>query len=87
MQNLAVTYKQLGGRLKEVQELEEKLLEVRRCTLGEEHPDTLAAMQRLADTYKELGGRLKEVQELEENLLEVSRRTVREEHPDTLGSL
>jgi hypothetical protein len=33
MHNLAATFKKLGGRLKEVQELEEKVLEVRRSTL------------------------------------------------------
>jgi hypothetical protein len=33
MQNLAITYRDLGGRLKEVQELEEKVLEVRSALL------------------------------------------------------
>jgi superfamily II RNA helicase len=61
MQNLAITYTKLGGRLEEVQKLEEKVLEVRRHTLGEEHPDTLRIMARLAVTYEELGGKLKEV--------------------------
>ncbi|KAI5791509.1 P-loop containing nucleoside triphosphate hydrolase protein [Pyronema domesticum] len=75
------------GLLKEAQELEEKVLEVRRRTLGEEHPDTLRGMQCLAITYKELGGRLKEVQELEEKVLEVRRRTLGEEHPDTLRDM
>ncbi|KAI5815631.1 P-loop containing nucleoside triphosphate hydrolase protein [Pyronema omphalodes] len=84
MNNLAVTYTNMGERWKEVQELEEKVLEVRRRTLGEEHPDTLASMHNLANTYIKLGGRLKEVQELQEKVLEVSRRTLGEEHPDTL---
>ncbi|KAI5788603.1 hypothetical protein FPQ18DRAFT_262075 [Pyronema domesticum] len=75
------------GLLKEAQELEEKVLEVRRRTLGEEHPDTLRGMQNLAATYAELGGRLKEVQELEEKVLEVRRRTLGEEHPDTLRGM
>ncbi|KAI5788600.1 hypothetical protein FPQ18DRAFT_262130 [Pyronema domesticum] len=75
------------GLLKEAQELEEKVLEVRRRTLGEEHPDTLCSMQNLANTYGELGGRLKEVQELEEKVLEVRRRTLGEEHPHTLSSM
>ncbi|CCX16801.1 Similar to Nephrocystin-3; acc. no. Q7Z494, partial [Pyronema omphalodes CBS 100304] len=87
MQSLAVTYKKLGGRLKEVQELEEKVLEVRRRTLGVEHPDTLRSMQSLAATYTELGGRLKDAQELQEKVLEVRMCTLGEEHPDTLSSM
>ncbi|CCX13500.1 Similar to Kinesin light chain 3; acc. no. Q68G30 [Pyronema omphalodes CBS 100304] len=84
MNNLAVTYKKQGGRLKEAQELREKFLEVSRHTLGEEHPDTLRSMSNLAVTYGEQGGKLKEVQELEEKVLEVRRSTLGEEHPDTL---
>ncbi|KAI5809273.1 P-loop containing nucleoside triphosphate hydrolase protein [Pyronema omphalodes] len=80
-------YNQFDGRLEEVQKLEEKVLEVRRRTLGEEHPDTLHTMQSLAITYKQLSGRLKEAQELEEKVLEVKRRILGEEHPDTLRSM
>jgi tetratricopeptide (TPR) repeat protein len=75
------------GRLKEAQEIQEKVLEVRRCTLGEEHPETLRSMNNLASTYRQLGGRLKEVQELREKVLEVMRRTLGEEHPDTVSSM
>ncbi|KAI5785472.1 hypothetical protein FPQ18DRAFT_87842 [Pyronema domesticum] len=78
---------QSRGLLKEAQELEEKVLEVRRRTLGEEHRDTLRSMQSLAGTYAELGGRLKDVQELEEKVVEVRRRTLGEEHPDTLWGM
>jgi tetratricopeptide (TPR) repeat protein len=75
------------GRLKEAQEIQEKVLEVRKRTLGEEHPYTLVAMLNLAITYKRLGGRLEEVQELEEKVVEVRKHTLREEHPDTLSIL
>jgi tetratricopeptide (TPR) repeat protein len=54
MQNLAVTYKRLGGRLKEVQELEEKVLEVRKRTLGEDRRGTPRAMYNLAQTLYDL---------------------------------
>ncbi|KAI5816960.1 hypothetical protein BZA77DRAFT_46327 [Pyronema omphalodes] len=77
----------LLGRLKDAQKLQEKVFEVRRRKLGEEHPDTLHIMIHLATTYREMGGRLKEVQELEEKVLEVRRRTLGEEHPDTLTSM
>jgi tetratricopeptide (TPR) repeat protein len=50
MQNLAITYRDLGGRLKEVQELEEKVLEVRRRTFGQDHRDTADGMYNLALT-------------------------------------
>ncbi|KAI5816684.1 hypothetical protein BZA77DRAFT_246297 [Pyronema omphalodes] len=78
---------QSAGHLKEAQELQEKVLEVQRRTLGEEHLDTLRSMNNLANTYRELGGRLKEVQELQEKVLEVRRRTLGAEHPDTLRSM
>ncbi|KAI5788556.1 P-loop containing nucleoside triphosphate hydrolase protein [Pyronema domesticum] len=76
-----------AGRLKEAQEMLEKVLEARGRTLGEEHQDTLSSMHNLAITYEKQGGRLKEVQELEEKVLEMRRRTLGEEHPDTLTSM
>ncbi|KAI5788555.1 hypothetical protein FPQ18DRAFT_392030 [Pyronema domesticum] len=84
MHSIGYTFRD-AGRLKEAQEMLEKVLEARGRTLGEEHPDTLRSMHHLAMTYRLLGGRLKEVQELEEKVLEVRRRTLGEEHPDTLG--
>jgi tetratricopeptide (TPR) repeat protein len=72
------------ARLKDAQEIQENVLEVRRRTLGEGHPDTLWSMDNLASTYQKQGGRLKEVKELREKVLEVTRRTLGEEHPDTL---
>lgn len=75
----------LGGRLKESREIQEKVLELKRCTLGQEHRGTLSIMQNLVATYKELGGKLEEVQELEEKALEVRKRTLGEEHPVLCG--
>ncbi|KAI5816870.1 hypothetical protein BZA77DRAFT_246013 [Pyronema omphalodes] len=77
----------LSGRPKEAQELQENVLEVRRRTLGDEHPDTLDVMYNLAITYRKLGGRLNEVQELQEKVLEVWRRTLGNEHPKTLDAM
>jgi tetratricopeptide (TPR) repeat protein len=54
MQNLATTYKRLGGRLKEVRELKEKVVEVRKRTLGEDRRDTADAMYNLALTLYDL---------------------------------
>ncbi|KAI5788620.1 hypothetical protein FPQ18DRAFT_48792 [Pyronema domesticum] len=91
------------GRLKEAQEIQEKMLEVRRHTLGEEHPDTLTALEKrtlgeehpdtlrsmesLAITYEELGGRLKEAQEFREKVLEARRCTLGEDHGDPAGAM
>ncbi|KAI5794172.1 hypothetical protein FPQ18DRAFT_330294 [Pyronema domesticum] len=71
-------------RLKEGQGILEKVLEVRRRTVGEEHPNNVTSIQNLAITYTEPGGSMKKVQELEEKALEVRRRTLGEDHPDTV---
>ena len=54
MNNLAGTYHALG-QMKEAAALHEKVLEARRRTLGDEHPDTLLSMNNLAGTYCDLG--------------------------------
>jgi hypothetical protein len=51
----------------------EKMLEVRRRILGEEHPDTLTTMNDLAWSYSSLG-RTKEAAELQEKVLEATHR-------------
>jgi len=66
--------------------LEEKVLEARKRTLGEEHTDTLVSMGNLARSYSDLS-RLQDAVELEEKVLEARKRTLREEHPDTLVSM
>ena len=67
-------------------ELEEKVLEARKRTLGDEHPDTLISMGNLALSYSDLGRR-QEAVELEEKVLEARKRTLGDEHPSTLVSM
>jgi tetratricopeptide (TPR) repeat protein len=75
------------ARLEEAQDIQEKVLEARKRTLGEEHPDALNVMQCLAATYAALGGRLKEVQDIEEKVLEARKHTLGEDHPETLSAM
>jgi hypothetical protein len=66
--------------------LEEKVLEVSKRALGEEHPDTLLSMGNLAASYSDLG-RLQDAVELEEKVLEARKRMLGKEHPRTLLSI
>lgn len=54
--------------------------------LGDEHPDTLAAMSELAETRRKQGD-LSGARELNEKVLGIRRRVLGEEHPDTLTSM
>ena len=38
--------------MKEVEELEVEVMEIRKRVLGAEHPDTLTSMANLASTYR-----------------------------------
>jgi Tetratricopeptide repeat len=70
----------------EAVELDEKVLEICKRTLGVEHPDTLTSMNNLAISYGNQG-RLMEAVELHEKVLKVRKRTLGVEHPDTLGGM
>ena len=52
MANLATIYSDLGN-LKEAEELELQVLDMRKKLLGAEHPDTLLSMGNLARTYSD----------------------------------
>ncbi|KAI5793565.1 hypothetical protein FPQ18DRAFT_304868 [Pyronema domesticum] len=82
MQNLAATYAELGGRMKEVQELEEKVLERRKRTLGEDHWRTADAMYNLALTLYDLN-RLDEAISLIEEAACSYIRIYGSDHPKT----
>ncbi|CAG2005760.1 unnamed protein product [Fusarium graminearum] len=62
------------GRLKEAEELEMRVIEIRTRTLGEAHLDTLMSMGNLASTYQHQG-RWKEAEELGLNLIEAASRS------------
>ncbi|RDL41952.1 Uncharacterized protein BP5553_01931 [Venustampulla echinocandica] len=74
------------GQWQKAVQLQEQVLEVRKRTFGDEHPDTLRSMGNLAASYSDLGRR-QEAVELEEKVLEIRERTLRDEHPDILLSI
>ena len=75
-----------NGFLKETEELEMRVLEVRKRILGEDHPDTLRSMANLAVTYSRQG-REGEAEELLVRVVEIRKRVLGEEHPDTLTTM
>jgi hypothetical protein len=54
MNNLASFYSDVGRTQKALQ-LTEKILEVKKRTLEDEHPDTLNSMSNLANRYSDVG--------------------------------
>ncbi|KAL2052027.1 hypothetical protein ABVK25_007719 [Lepraria finkii] len=75
-----------AGRVQEALQLTERVVEARKRTLGEEHPDTLGSMHSLAISYSE-AGRVQEALQLTERVVEARKITLGEEHPNTLGSM
>ena len=84
-EKFALVYQETG-QWREALRLTEQVVEARRRTLGEEHPDTLGSMQNLAIRYSE-AGRRPEALRLTEQVAEAQRRTLGEEHPNTLWSM
>jgi len=60
-------------------------LELRRRSLGPEHPDTLTSMNNLANVYWSQGN-YPQAEALYSQTLEIQRRVLGPEHPDTLLS-
>lgn len=92
---IGLTYRHLnlfekGGRSEEyiqaAMDQLEKALEIRRDTLGEDHPDTLESIENLAMFLTEQG-RLFEAEPLKRQVLEVRRRINGPDHPDTLATM
>ena len=83
--SFALVYSE-AGRVLEALQLTERVVEVYKGTLGEEHPDTLNSMHSLAISYSEVGERQKALQ-LAEQVVEVYKRTLGKEHRSTLNSI
>jgi len=83
--NFALVYSEVGRR-QEALQLTERVVEARKRTLGEEHPDTLSSMHNLAIRYSEVGRR-QEALQLAERVVEAYKRTLGEEHPNTVASI
>lgn len=68
------------GRQQETLQLTERVLEARKRTLGDEHPDTLRSMHALANRYSE-------ALQLAERVVEAYKRILGEEHSNTVASI
>jgi tetratricopeptide (TPR) repeat protein len=79
------TYLQLG-RFDEAETHLARAFDLRRTTLGEEHPETLSSGSRLATAYLQQG-RYEEGEALSKKVLEVCRRVLGDEHLSTLDSM
>jgi hypothetical protein len=66
--------------------LQERVLEVQRRVLGEDHPATLRSLNNLASTLRDQGD-LAGARGLQERVLDVRRRVLGEDHPATLRSV
>jgi tetratricopeptide (TPR) repeat protein len=85
MNNLAYSYDE-DGRSREALKLREQVLELRRKTLGPEHPDTLKSMTALAISY-DVDYRWVEALQLRERTLALSLKVNGPEHPNTLEAM
>ncbi|MCJ1277133.1 hypothetical protein MMC21_004943 [Puttea exsequens] len=75
-----------NGLTRDALQLTERVVELRKSNLGENHPDTLTSMHNLAIRYSEAGRRAEALQ-LTEQVVEFSKSKLGEDHPDTLASM
>jgi tetratricopeptide (TPR) repeat protein len=74
------------GNLEESEAIQREVLEIRRRTLGEDHPETLLTMSAIASLVRDTG-RLGEAEALFLDTLERRRRVLGETHSSTLHTL
>ncbi|KAG9078008.1 hypothetical protein FS749_010040, partial [Ceratobasidium sp. UAMH 11750] len=74
------------GNLAASENLNLRVLAIRKRRLGDEHVDTLKSMHNLAVTYYEQG-RLAESEQLHLQVLSIRKRKLGDEHVDTLNSM
>jgi tetratricopeptide (TPR) repeat protein len=84
-ETLGLTYQKMGDYEAAKPHLE-RVLEIRREQLGEEHPATLASLNRLGMLHSNQG-RYEEAEPLLVRAFDLRRRVLGEEHPDTLESM
>jgi len=84
-QTMGSVYASLGLYPKAAATLEQAVA-TRSRLLGEEHPDTLAAMSDLARLYASMGRRA-EAEKLDDRIVAVRRRVLGAEHPATLDAM
>lgn len=78
-------YRKLG-KLRPAEELLTQSVAYRRRELGEEHPETLAAMHELGGVYYDQS-RIREAEDLYRQTVDRRRRVLGEEHAETLKSM
>ena len=76
LNNLGMLYHAMGNYAK-VESLHRQALEIRKCTLGESHPDYAASLNNLADLYRDTAEFAK-AELLYRNALEITKRCGRE---------
>jgi len=81
----AATYLHTRGEPRPARALFERAHQLRRDTLGADHPDTLASAHNLAFDLRALG-EYQQARDLDEDTLTRRRQILGEEHPDTLIS-
>jgi hypothetical protein len=74
------------GRWNDAALPQREVLEKRQRILGDEHPDTIAAMNNLANTLGHQG-KLDEAAWMRKEVLEKRQRTLGDEHPDTIAAM
>jgi tetratricopeptide (TPR) repeat protein len=85
MDNLADTFLN-QGKLEEAALMKREISEMRRNTLGEEHPDTITAISNLATILYDQG-KLEEAAALEREVVGMRRKILGEEHVDTITAM
>jgi tetratricopeptide (TPR) repeat protein/tRNA A-37 threonylcarbamoyl transferase component Bud32 len=83
-ETLGTTYVYLGEAALAVRQ-KERALELRRTTLGAEHPDTLRSRNNLASAYLD-AGRTAEAIRMHEETLKLTAAKLGPDHPETLSS-
>ena len=83
--NFALVMKE-NGNWKNAQELEIKVMDMRKELLGAEHPYTLRSMASLAVTYRDQG-KWNEAEQLEIQVMDKRKELLGAEHLDTLESM
>lgn len=85
LSSFAVVYQE-AGRRQDALQLVERVTELSKETLGEEHTFTLARVSNLAVLYEEMGRR-QEALQLNTQLVKTKKKNLGNEHPETLASL
>ena len=75
-----------NGDWKNAQELEIKVMDMRKKLLGAEHPYTLSSIANLAVTYRDQG-MWNKAEQLQIQVMDMRKRLQSAEHPDSLSSI